>query len=292
MKVYCTPVKIVCTSGRFGASTFLDSNAKTQTTGMDYLTLDKNVFFRFYEDKDVFSCVILTIKSSKSYVSASQIKQDFTLSMHGTGKNSISEANMLIINKKNLHGVYVHNEGSMHLSMFESKFRGFYNLSIKKTLGNKKRDEKIAIERIVDDATLMDKISKYSFVDEINATFYNSVAATRFLNSSVYNKTKSIRVTMRTNKLSIKAKNAKVDLADYLNTLVNAQAGNVSFKGRTSSASDGETVGVIDKANSIETLDHDDYLTLLNGMKLSAFLSSDVYKGRKKIVLSHRLTKS
>lgn len=292
MKVYCTPVKIVCTSGRYSASTFLSANANSKTTGMDYATADKSVVFRFYEDKDIFACVILTIKSSKSYCSANKINQDFTLSMHGTGKNSISESNLLIINKGNLHGVYVHNEGSMQLSIFESKFKSFYNLSLRNVLANKKRDEKISIERIVDNATLMDKISKYSFVDEINATFNNSVAATRFLNSSVYNKTKSIRVTMRTNSLPLKTKKSRQELADYLNTLVNANTGNVSFKGRETADSDGETVGVIDKANSIETLDHDEYLTLLNGMKLSAFLNSDVYKDRKKTVLSHKLTKS
>lgn len=291
MKVYCTPVKIVCTSGRYLASTFLSGNAASSTTGMDYSDSDKSVYFRFFEDSDVFSCVILTTKKSKSYVSANQVNTDFTLQVHGMGTTSISEANILIVNKKNFKGIYVHNEGSMLLSVFEAKLRDFYNRSLRSKFTKKKNDERITIERIVDDSLLMDKIEKYSFVDEINATFVNSTVASRFLNSSVYSKTKSIRVTMRTNNLSIKTKPEKQDLADYLNGLLKAKAGNVSFKGKESASSAGETVGIIDKANSLETLDHDDYLKALNGMVLSNFLTSQIFTERKQLVMSHKLLK-
>ncbi|MDI9346561.1 hypothetical protein, partial [Cronobacter sakazakii] len=118
-----------------------------------------------------------------------------------------------------------------------------------------------------------------------------SRSAARYLNSSVYNKTKSVRVTMRTNNLSIKTKAEKNDLANYLTSLIQTQAQGISFKGKNSINVAGETVGVIDKANSIETLEHDDYMTMLNGMKLSAFLSSQLYTDMKKLIMSHSLLK-
>lgn len=294
MKVYCTPVKITCTSGRYSASSFFSDNAKNfknSNTGMDYSNADKSVFFRFFEDSDIFACVILTIKKSKSYVSASQINKDFALKVQGTGNNSISEANILILNRKNLKGIYIHNEGSMLLSSYDSKLREHYYGELRAKLVYKKRDEKFVVERMVDNATLADKIEKYSFVDEINATFVSTKSASRFLNSSVYSKTKSVRVTMRTNNLSIKTKTEKKDLVDYLSGLLTAQAGNVSFKGKNKIDAAGDTVGIIDKANSIQTLDHDDYLTSLNGMKLSAFLSSNLFIDMKKLVMSHSLLK-
>lgn len=291
MKVYCTPVKVVCTSGRFSASSFISSNVTNSTTEMDYSNTDKSVYFRFFQDSDVYACVILTTKKSKSYVSANQVNTDFTLQVHGIGKTSISEANILIVNRNNLKGIYVHNEGSMLLSVFEAKLRDFYNISLRRKFQKKKRDERIAIERIVDDSVLMEKIEKFSFVDEINATFVNSTVASRFLNSSVYGKTKSVRVTMRTNNLSIKTKPEKQDLANYLDGLLKAKAGNVSFKGKETAASAGETVGIIDKANSLEILDHDEFLKSLNGMMLSSFLTSSIFIDIKQLVTTHKLLK-
>lgn len=292
MKVYCTPVEIVCTSGRYSASTFLSQNAAAKTEGMDYSNKDKDVIFRFYENGDVFSCVILTIKKAKSYCSANKVKTDFSLVTHGTGGKSVSETNLLIINKKNLKGVYVHNEGSMPLTTFEGKLRSFYYSSLRTSLStSKKRDEVISLSRLIGNNTLMDKIKKYSFVDEINVSFSNSTTASRFLNSSVYNKTKTIRVTMRTNNLSIKKRKEKDDLAKYLKSLVNASANNISFKGRETDSSEGETVALVDKACSIETLDHDDYLSMLDGVKLSEFFKSKLFDEMKELVLSNKLTK-
>ncbi|UXD90056.1 hypothetical protein K2Y34_13310 [Cronobacter sakazakii] len=291
MKVYCTPIKLACTSGRFTAASFLASNASNSITSMDYSDADKSVYFRFFEDNDAFSCVILTIKKSKSYVSASPVNQDFSLKTNGIGSNSISEANLMILNKNNLKGIYVHNEGSMRLGAFDSKLKSFYYSALRSKLTSKKRNEKFAIERLVDNATLMDKIKKYSFVDEINATFVNSTTAARYLNSSVYNKTKSVRVTMRTNNLSIQSRKAKDELVDYLQDLIKDQAQNISFKGKHSINTAGDTVGVIDKANSVENLEYDDYMKMLNGIQISAFLSSQLYIDMKQIIMSHSLLK-
>ena len=291
MKVYCPPVKVACTSGRFTAASFLSESAKNSIIDMDYSDSDKSVYFRFFEDSDAFSCVILTIKKSKSYVSANLVNKDFSLITTGTGANSISEANIAIVNKHNLKGIYIHNEGTMLLGAFDSKLRAYYYRVLRDKLTSKKRDERFVIERLVDSSSLMDKINKYSFVDEINATFVNSTTAARYLNSSVYNKTKSVRITMRTNNLSIKTKAEKDDLASYLTSLIQTQAQGISFKGKNSINVAGETVGVIDKANSIETLEHDDYMTMLNGMKLSAFLSSQLYTDMKKLIMSHNLLK-
>lgn len=291
MKVYCTPIKLACTSGRFTAASFLASNASNSITSMDYSDADKSVYFRFFEDNDAFSCVILTIKKSKSYVSASPVNQDFSLKTNGIGSNSISEANLVILNKNNLKGIYVHNEGSMRLGAFDSKLKSFYYSALRSKLTSKKRNEKFAIERLVDNATLMDKIKKYSFVDEINATFVNSTTAARYLNSSVYNKTKSVRVTMRTNNLSIQSRKAKDELVDYLQDLIKDQAQNISFKGKHSINTAGDTVGVIDKANSVENLEYDDYMKMLNGIQISAFLSSQLYIDMKQIIMSHSLLK-
>ena len=113
MKVYCTPIKLACTSGRFSAASFLANNASNSITSMDYSDADQSVYFRFFEDNDAFSCVILTIKKSKSYVSASSVNQDFSLKTNGVGLNSISEANLMVLNKKNLKGIYVHNEAGV-----------------------------------------------------------------------------------------------------------------------------------------------------------------------------------
>lgn len=291
MKVYCTPIKLACTSGRFTAASFLASNASNSITSMDYSDADKSVYFRFFEDNDAFSCVILTIKKSKSYVSASPVNQDFSLKTNGIGSNSISEANLMILNKSNLKGIYVHNEGSMRLGAFDSKLKTFYYSALRSKLISKQRNEKFAIERLVDNATLMDKIKKYSFVDEINATFVNSTTAARYLNSSVYSKTKSVRVTMRTNNLSIQSPKAKDELVDYLQDLIKDQAQNVSFKGKHSINTAGDTVGVIDKANSVENLEYDDYMNMLNGIQISAFLSSQLYIDMKQIIMSHSLLK-
>jgi hypothetical protein len=291
MKVYCTPIKVACTSGRYTATAFFSESANSSTTNMDYSDSDKSVFFRFFEDANAYACVILTIKKSKSYVSASLINKDFSLSTTGVGANSISEANIIILNKKNLKGIYIHNEGSMRLGDFDSKLRAYYFGVLRSKLTSRKKVEKFVIERLVDNATLLNKIEKYSFVDEINATFVNSTTASRYLNSSVYSKTKSVRVTMRTNNLSIKSRKAKNELVDYLNDLINDQARNISFKGKNSIDAAGDTVGVIDKANSIENLDHEDYMTMLNGMKLSAFLSSQLYTDMKNLIMSHSLLK-
>jgi len=258
---------------------------------MDYSNTDKSVFFRFFEDADVFSCIILTIKKSKSYVSANQVNKDFSLTTTGTGANSISEANVILINKKNLKGIYIHNEGSMLLTAFDSKLRTYYYSALRGKLTSKQKDEKFVLERLVSSSTLLDKIKKYSFVDEINATFVNSTTASRYLNSSVFSKTKSVRVTMRTKNLSIKTSKAKTDLLDYLNDLVKDNAQSISFKGKNSIDAAGETVGVIDKANSIENLEHEDYMTMLHGMKISAFLQSQLYNDMKALIMSHSLLK-
>ncbi|MRT40096.1 hypothetical protein GJV09_01990 [Enterobacteriaceae bacterium RIT702] len=291
MKVYCMPVQVACTSGRLSAASFLSESARNSTTNMDYSDTDKSVFFRFFEDADIFSCVILTIKKSKSYVSASQVNTDFSLTTTGTGSNSISEANIILLNKKNLKGIYIHNDGSMPLMSFDSKLRTYYYSVLRGKLTSKKKDEKFAIERLVSNSTLIDKLKKYSFVDEINATFVNSTTASRYLNSSVYNKTKSVRVTMRTNNLAIKSTKARDELVDYLNVLIKDKAQNISFKGKNSIHAAGETVGVIDKANSIENLEHEDYMKMLHGMKLSAFLKSKLYTDMKSLIMSHSLLK-
>ena len=179
----------------------------------------------------------------------------------------------------------------MRLGAFDSKLKSFYYSALRSKLTSKKRNEKFAIERLVDNATLMDKIKKYSFVDEINATFVNSTTAARYLNSSVYNKTKSVRVTMRTNNLSIQSRKAKDELVDYLQDLIKDQAQNISFKGKHSINTAGDTVGVIDKANSVENLEYDDYMKMLNGIQISAFLSSQLYIDMKQIIMSHSLLK-
>lgn len=67
---------------------------------MDYSNPDKSVIFRFYEDNEIFSCVVLTIKKAKSYCSANKVKTDFSLVTHGTGGKSISETNLFVINKR------------------------------------------------------------------------------------------------------------------------------------------------------------------------------------------------
>ncbi|MER5082689.1 hypothetical protein [Providencia stuartii] len=291
MKVYCTPIKLNCTSGRYTASAFFLDNAKKNTTEMDYSDSDKSIYFRFFEDVDTYVCVILTIKKSKNYVSAKQHKKSFSLKMNKLGNEPISEANVFIIKKNNLKGIYVHNEGSMLLSGLDSKLRSHYNNSLRKKLKTKKRDEKFVIERIVDNSSLLDKIKKYSFVDEINATFVNSTIASRLLNSSVYKKTKTVRITMRTNNLSIKTKKAKDELVDYLNVLISENGKNISFKGRESVRSAGDTVGIIDKANSIKTIEHDYYLDLLNGIELSGFLKEGIFTELKEVVMTHELLK-
>lgn len=186
----------------------------------------------------------------------------------------------------------MHNEGSMQLSIFESKLRSFYYSSLRVAMSSsKKRDEVISLSRLIEKKSLIDKIERYSFVDEINVSFTNTTTANRFLNSSVYNKTKTVRLTMRTNNLPIKSRKEKNDLVKYLDSLTKASGKSISFKGKDTISSEGETVTLIDKASSIETLEHYDYLKLLHGTKLSAFVGSGVYHRIKNIVLSHNLTK-
>lgn len=291
MKVYCTPVQVSTSSTRYSLATFFNDNVTAKTTGMDYNDASKAVVFRFFSDKDVFACVILTIKNAKSYFSANMVNKDFSLTMQGIGKNKISEANILILNKKNMKGVYIHNEGSMLLQVFESKIRSHYYSNIRLLHGNKKKAEVFAISRIVDKVPLMDKIKKYSFVDEISATFISPSQNSRILNSSIYGQSKSVRVTMRTNGMSLKTQSSKDDLAQYLTDL-QGNANNISFRGRASAASEGETMSLVDRACSVETLEHDDYLKSLNGMILGDFLKSTLFLDKKKLVTSHRILKN
>lgn len=257
---------------------------------MDADTTDKKVVFRFFEDKDVYLCVVLTMKKSKSYCEASEDNNDFTLSLKGAGGSTLSEANILIMKKSNLAGVYIHNEGSMPLHIFEAKIRGHYYSTLRSSFKSKKRDEKFMFSRVVDDSILLDKISKFSFVEEINATFTGNVASQRFLNGSLYNKSKSVRVTMRTGLIPISTKVEKADLVNYLSDL-SKKSGSVSLKGRTTANSAGETIGLIDAVNSIDSFDHDDYLKDLHGIKLNDFLNSKLFSEKKALILSNKLLK-
>ena len=137
----------------------------------------------------------------------------------------------------------------------------------------------------------MDKIKKYSFVDEISATFISPSQNSRILNSSIYGQSKSVRVTMRTNGMSLKTQSSQDDLAQYLTDL-QGNANNISFRGRASAASEGETMSLVDRACSVETLEHDDYLKSLNGMILGDFLKSTLFLDKKKLVTSHRILKN
>ncbi|MGP1242121.1 hypothetical protein [Serratia sp. CY37869] len=290
MKVYCTPLKIKCTSGRLSASSFFNQLALSYGKEIDSETTDKKVVFRFFEDGDVYLCVVLTMKKSKSYCEANEDKNDFTLSVKGAGGSTLSEANILIMKKNNMAGVYIHNEGSMPLNTFEAKIRAHYYSTLRGRFNSKKRDEKFMFSRVVDNSILLDKISKFSFVEEINATFTGNVASKRFLNGSLYNKSKSVRVTMRTGLIPISTKVEKDDLVGYLSEL-SKKSGSVSLKGRTTANSAGETIGLIDAVNSIASFDHDEYLKDLNGIKLNDFLKSKIFSEKKALILSNKLLK-
>lgn len=70
-----------------------------------------------------------------------------------------------------MKGVYLHNEGSMTLGIFDAKLRQGYFNAIRAMHKTKKRSEKLNIVRLVDNASIVDKLKKYNFIDEINVTF-------------------------------------------------------------------------------------------------------------------------
>lgn len=292
MNVYCIPVEIVYTGGRLAFGTFLADCVKNNFVGMDYSNSDIDVKFRFFEDSDCFSILVLNEKVARSHIQLKHNNNNFTISVNSnTNADFIGEINMLIIKKKNLKGVYLHNEGSMMLSSFDSKLRQGYFDAIRVLHKSKKKDEKIQINRLVDNSSVVDKLKKYNFIDEINVTFTSLSASKRFISGAYQNNLKSVQIKMNTSGMNIGKKASRDDLIDYINDLVQEKAKSVSVKGRDNVASSGELIGLIDKSNSVGLFDFEHFSSNINGMTVSSFLSNTVYLESKDIVVNHKLLK-
>jgi len=292
MNVYCIPVKIVYTGGRLAFGNFLADCAKNNFIEMDYANSDTDVKFRFFEDNDCFSILVLNERVAKSHFSLNHANNNFTVSVNNNANaDFIGEINMLIINKSNLKGVYLHNEGSMTLSIFTAKLRQGYFNAIRAIHKSKKRDEKINIIRIVDNSSIIDKLKKYDFIDEINVSFTTLTAQKNYISGAYKNHTKSVQIKMNTSGLNITKQSDRDDLVLYISDVLQGNAKAVSVKGRDNVASAGEVIGLVDKANNVGIFDYDQFSNNINGMTVSSFLSNTVYLDSKDIVVNHKLLK-
>ncbi|MFS0827645.1 hypothetical protein [Pseudomonas phoenicis] len=290
MKVYFTPVKLVAASNRLSLRQFFDELVRTYAGEADFRSLDKEVKFKFFDDKDSFIVVVLTIKDIKNFCEGDDDGVDFTWKISGDLSNKIAETNILVISKANYAGAYLNNEGSVRLNSFESKMRWIFLKKIRNTYNHAKRSEKFNVSRLVDSADIINKVSRFSEIDEINATFTYPTTSSR-MNSSIFKAAKSIRMVQRVGHFSLKTKSSKQEMADYLEGLVKKGYSGVSVKGVGPMNMAGETIGIADAVNSIYSMEYSDYISSLNGVSLSKFLSCDLFKDAKKEILSNILVK-
>lgn len=292
MNVYCIPVEVVYTGGRLAFGNFLADCVKSNCVDMDYANSDVDIKFKFFEDNDCYSILVLNEKVARSHFLLNHTNNNFTVSVNkNTNADFIGEINMLIIKKSNLKGVYLHNEGSMTLGIFDAKLRQGYFNAIRAVHKTKKRDEKLNINRLVDNSSIVDKLKKYNFIDEINVTFTTLTAKKTFISGAYKNHTKSVQIKMNTSGLNIKKQSARDDLVHYIDDVLQGNAKSVSVKGRDNVASAGEVIGLVDKANNIGIFDYDQFSNNINGMTVSSFLSNTVYLDSKDIVVNHKLLK-
>ncbi|WP_426576990.1 hypothetical protein ACP179_22475 [Xenorhabdus stockiae] len=228
--------------------------------------------FSTFERDSHFIFVAITLKKTKSFCQAEFDKLDeLLLSYKELDGNGILECNILLFRKDNLSGVYVYNEGSMRLAHLDIKLRRFFYEKVRTKSKRVPRKERFEIQRLVDDSTLMDKLSKFDFVDELNVTLTGTTVSDRFLNGSSYEKAKTVRLSFRTEGVSMKSRKNKKELHDYIEGLKKEHGSSISVKGRYSGAMDGETIDVVDTINSIYTIEHDEYLKDLDNVKMSDF---------------------
>ncbi len=288
MKVYFTPVKVIGESQRVNIHTFLHGLVSSYDGRLDFKSNDKEVRFKFFEDKDIFIVITLTTKDIKNFCEGEDSGTDFTWKLSGDLTNKIAETNILLISKKNFAGAYLNNEGSVRLNTFESKLRWAYRQAIRDQYKKSQRAEKFRIDRLIDSDDIFDKVSRLSVIDEINATFTNPQTSAR-MNGSIFKSAKSMRVTQRVGGFSLKRKKNKKEISDYLEGLVKSGCSGISIKGAVSGNTAGETIGIIDSVNSIHSLEYADYIASLDGLNLSDFLSSDILKIAKKEIFSKPL---
>jgi len=290
MKVYFTPVKLVGISPRLSLRGFFDHLVNNYAGESDFKSIDKEVKFKFFDDHDSFIVIVLTIKDIKNFCEGDDTGVDFTWKMSGDLSNKIAETNVLVISKKNYAGAYLNNEGSVRLNTFESKLRWAFRQLLRDRHKRSKRDERFSIERLVDSADIMNKVSRLSEIDEINATFTNPTTAMR-MNSSIFKSAKSLRVVQRVGHFSLKSASKKKEITDYLEDLVKSGCSGISVKGTGSTSLAGETIGIADAVNSIYSMEYSDYISSLNGISLSQFLNCDLFKDAKKEILSNVLVR-
>ncbi|RDL18476.1 hypothetical protein D884_03297 [Pseudomonas sp. URMO17WK12:I10] len=290
MKVYFTPVKLVGISPRLSLREFFDHLVKNYSGESDFKSIDKEVKFKFFDDQDSFIVIVLTIKDLKNFCEGDDTGSDFTWKLSGDLTNKIAETNVLVISKKNYAGAYLNNEGSVRLNTFESKLRWAFRQVLRNRHKRSKRDEKFSIQRLVDSADIFNKVSRLSEVDEINATFTNPATGKR-MNNSIFKSAKSLRVVQRVGHFSLKSLSKRKEISDYLEGLIKDGCTGVSVKGTGSTSLAGETIGIADAVNSIYSMEYADYISSLNGISLSQFLSSDLFKNAKKEILSNSLVK-
>ncbi|EPB6938801.1 hypothetical protein [Proteus sp. CD3] len=272
MKVYCTPIKIRSSVASYPVTDFFHDFANVYKDQMDYETVDRKVMFSTFERDNHFIFVAITMKKTKSFCQAEFDTLDqLLLSYKELDGNGILECNILLFRKDNLSGVYVYNEGSMRLARLDVKLRNFFYEKVRAKAKRVPRKERFDIQRLVDNSTLMDKLSKFDFVDELNVTLTGTTVRDRILNGSSYEKAKTVRLSFRTDGVSMKIRKNKKELHDYIEELKKEHGSSISVKGRYSGAMDGETIDVIDTINSIYTIEHDEYLKDLDNVKMSDF---------------------
>lgn len=272
MKVYCTPIKIRSSVASYQVTDFFHDFANEYKEQMDYETVDRKVMFSTFEKDNHFIFVVITLKKTKSFCQAEfDTLDELLLSYKELDGNGILECNILLFRKDNLSGVYVFNEGSMRLSRLDIKLRNFFYEKVRVKSKRVPRKERFDIQRLVDDSTLMDKLSKFDFVDELGVTLTGTTVGTRFLNGSSYEKAKTVRLSFRTDGVSMRIRKNKEELHDYIEGLKKEHGSAISVKGRYSGSMDGETIDVIDTINSIYTIEHDEYLKDLDNVKMSDF---------------------
>ncbi len=290
MKVYYTPLKTVTSSNRLTIAAFFSRLAVSYSAESDFKSVDKEVRFKFFEDNECFVVVVLTIKDQKNFCEGEDTGNDFTWKMSDDLTNKIAETNILILNKVNCAGAYLHNEGSVRMNTLEVKLRWAFKCALRSMFGKAKRGESFDVERLVDSEDILKKVSRFSSVDEINATFrYPSTSSN--MSGVLYKEAKSIRVVQRIGGISLSKLRKKKEITSYLEGLVKDGCTNVSVKGTISGSMVGETVGVADAVNSIHSVNHSDYIAELNGMNLSKFLDSDLYKAAKAKILTCKLVR-
>ncbi|EFH3931057.1 TPA: hypothetical protein PW931_004822 [Escherichia coli] len=179
----------------------------------------------------------------------------------------------------------------MTLGIFDAKLRQGYFNAIRAMHKTKKRSEKLNIVRLVDNASIVDKLKKYNFIDEINVTFTTLTAKKNYISGAYKKHTKSVQIKMNTSGLDIRQQSDRDDLVSYIDGVLQGNAKSVSVKGRDNVASAGEVIGLVDKANSVGIFDYDQFSNNINGMTVSSFLSNTVYLDSKDIVVNHKLLK-